>query len=750
MVNTNFDIVDDQESSRNDDSKNKCDKWKILVVDDDEDVHLATKFALKNVVIQSQTLELIHCYSVAQTLEQLKSHQNVAVALIDVVMESSDSGLRLIEEIRDHDEYANMRIVLRTGQPGYAPELEVITQYDINAYTNKSELTKTRLLSTLITAIRSYQQLEIIHRSRQGLEIIVKSTADLFNRPNLRMLAQGILTQLMGFMGRNAHGFVSLYEPSIQVVDDKYFQQLDSLQHYKVLVATELYEHYIGKTLENSELENFSKIFEAASSSDLVDSAQKEFGLRFVSRQGTRLFVFVDSWKEPFPNFISLLKIFSNNISVVFDNLTLIERLDSLAFEDPVFHLPNRNAFEIEYLSLQERNVDFLFLRVRLESLDRHIGALGPSITDRAIENIKESFDKHLAIRPFFIGFDGKSDFLILAPADFNPQDINNIVQAKISFEDVELQMTVRIALVYPLPSMSPQNALRSSIATILQYQGRITNSNILEYSAEMSDQIAQRLALNSSLKNAIDQEQGIEVYFQPKVTLPDRKIVGAEALCRWRHDGKAVAPDIFIALAEQSGLINKLTDLVIRLVGRFVSDRTAQGLQTPPIAINLSIYDLRLDDSANRLHRKFLDAGLSSSTLELEVTESCMIDDTYVVVKQLQRLRGYGYRIALDDFGTGYSSLGRLNSLPIDYVKMDKVFIDELSLATVRASIVSLALSISSTMGFEVISEGVETAEQEEALISIGCHMCQGYLYSQPLPASQFNEFLGGPKGSE
>lgn len=742
MINANFKIVDDAEISENTNGKSTGDKWKILVVDDDDDVHLATKFALKNITIEGQSLDLIHCYSAAEALEALKNHKEIAVAFIDVVMESPDAGLTLIEDIRSDNKHANMRIVLRTGQPGYAPELSVITQYDINVYVNKSEFTKTRLLSTLIPAIRSYNQLEIISRSRQGLEIIVRSTVDLFNRPSLHLFAQGVLTQFMALMGNNADGFVSIYNPSIQLNSDTLSQHTDSLPLYRVLVATEPYEQYIDKTLESTDIDDLERVFEVACSSEIALPRQGAFGLHLVSHQGVHLFVYVDTWHKPFPNFISLLKIFINNIAVAFDNLTLIERLDSLAFEDPVTHLPNRNSFVVEYKKLQEAKTDFVFLRIRLESLDRHISALGPNITDRAIENIRQNLDTNLAIRPYFIGFDGSTDFLVLAPVNFDPQDINNIVQSRIIFENVELQISSRIVLVRPIASMSSQTALRNSIATLLQ-ASLAYDSNILEYNATMSNDIADRLALNSSLYNAIDKELGIEVYLQPKIALPNRNIIGAEALCRWFHDGKPVRPDIFVALAEQSGLINKLTDLVIRLVGRFVVSRTELGLSTPPIAINLSIYDLQVNDSANRLHTKFLDAGLSTNTVELEVTESCMIDDTHLVVEQLERLRNFGYKIALDDFGTGYSSLGHLKSLPIDFVKMDKIFIDDLNLQNVQQSIVSLANSISSTMGFKVIAEGVETKEQEAALSAIGCHMCQGYLYHKPLPVAEFNKLL-------
>lgn len=750
MKETMLSISDkDGESSSKNESKGRgC--WKILIVDDDEDVHLSTEYALKNTLIANRALDLIHCYTATQALESLKRHENVAVAVIDVVMESPDAGLKLIEDIRSLDKHGNMRIVLRTGQPGFAPEISVITQYDINAYVNKSTLTKTRLLSTLITAIRSYHQLEIIHRSRQGLEIVVGSTVDLFNRSNLSLLAQGILTQLMALLGGDTHGFVSIYNPSLHMQAMTSTALADSLPFFRVLVATERYEKFIDSTLENADIENLRNVFEAAISDTPTKPVQKELGLHFLSRQGTRLFVFIDSWHEPFPNFVSLLKIFSNNISVVFDNLTLIEKLDNLAFEDPVHHLPNRNAFEIAYTNLQENNVEFVFIRVRLESLDKHFSAFGQEITDKAVEDIKERLDKNLSIKPYFIGFDGNSDFFILTPILFNPQEINKIAQSTISFGDIELQIAVKIALVRPLTSTSSKDALRRSIATILQYQGRIIDSNIMAYSSEMSDGIAHRLALNSQLNNAIDLEEGIEVHFQPKISLPDRNIMGAEALCRWLHEGKPVRPDIFIALAEQSGLINKLTDLIIKLTGQFVRARSAQGLTTPPIAINLSIHDLRQVDSANKLHRKFLNVGLNNTVLELEVTESCMIEDTFHVIEQLESLRNLGYKIALDDFGTGYSSLGRLNTLPIDYVKMDKVFIDDLTPLNVNESIVALALSISSTMGFKLIAEGVETKEQEEALIAIGCHMYQGYLFSKPLPAAEFNNFLSSYSSSK
>ena len=182
--------------------------WKLLVVDDDEEVHEATRFALHDALIADRPLRLIHAYTAHEAAAAIAAEPDIAAILLDVVMESADAGLKLVRRIREELRLADVRIILRTGQPGYAPELQVIRDYDINDYKTKAELTHTRLMTTLIAAIRSYEQIHAISENRRGLELIVNAAAGLMELPAMSAFAEGALLQIAALLKLPAEGIV--------------------------------------------------------------------------------------------------------------------------------------------------------------------------------------------------------------------------------------------------------------------------------------------------------------------------------------------------------------------------------------------------------------------------------------------------------------------------------------------------------------------------------------------------------------
>ena len=182
--------------------------WRILIVDDDEDVHNVTTFALSSAIILFRPIEFLHAHSAAEAKRILDSETDIAVILLDVVMESEDSGLKLVKTIREERGMTETRIILRTGQPGYAPEIAAISEYDINDYKTKSELTRTKLITAVTAAIRSYNQFRAINAGRRGLELIVRACAQLTALHGLRSFAEGVITQMAGLLGLPPEGLV--------------------------------------------------------------------------------------------------------------------------------------------------------------------------------------------------------------------------------------------------------------------------------------------------------------------------------------------------------------------------------------------------------------------------------------------------------------------------------------------------------------------------------------------------------------
>ena len=197
-------IIDDESSTPHNSKQN----WRILIVDDDEEVHTSTVYALSDQEVIGRNLEFLHAKSAREATTILAQENDIAVIFLDVVMESEHAGLELVRTIRHELGLTEVRIILRTGHPGYAPEIEAIRDYDINDYRTKSELTRTRLITSLTSALRSYAQIRTITYGRQGLEKIVRAVSELYNQHALEGLAEGVLIQLAGLLGLPPNGVV--------------------------------------------------------------------------------------------------------------------------------------------------------------------------------------------------------------------------------------------------------------------------------------------------------------------------------------------------------------------------------------------------------------------------------------------------------------------------------------------------------------------------------------------------------------
>lgn len=205
MIDNLIPLTDDIEPL---DTRSNAPPWKLLVVDDDPEVHGVTRFALRDLRVFGRPIRFLHADNAQQAREHLRQNYDIAIALLDVVMETDQAGLELVQYIRDDLGLAECRIILRTGQPGYAPELTVIHEYDINDYRTKAELTHTRLITTVSTALRAYEQLRVIAENRRGLELIVHAAADLMEQRAISSLAEGVLTQLAALLKLPLDGIV--------------------------------------------------------------------------------------------------------------------------------------------------------------------------------------------------------------------------------------------------------------------------------------------------------------------------------------------------------------------------------------------------------------------------------------------------------------------------------------------------------------------------------------------------------------
>jgi EAL domain-containing protein (putative c-di-GMP-specific phosphodiesterase class I) len=247
---------------------------------------------------------------------------------------------------------------------------------------------------------------------------------------------------------------------------------------------------------------------------------------------------------------------------------------------------------------------------------------------------------------------------------------------------------------------------------------------------------------MEGDLRQAILTNQ-FQLYYQPQ--MEHARLTGAEALVRWKHPQRGIlAPGKFIPLAEETGLILPLGNWVLEAACHQIA-AWADREETARVAVsvNISAMQLRQPDFVENVLRTLAATGANAHRLKLELTESMLLDDVEDIIAKMTKLKAHGLRFSLDDFGTGYSSLSYLKRLPLDQLKIDRAFVQDLLVDASGRAIAQAIISLSQAMGLSVIAEGVETEEQREFLVNLGCHSYQGFLFSRPLPIDQFQLLL-------
>jgi EAL domain-containing protein (putative c-di-GMP-specific phosphodiesterase class I) len=264
-------------------------------------------------------------------------------------------------------------------------------------------------------------------------------------------------------------------------------------------------------------------------------------------------------------------------------------------------------------------------------------------------------------------------------------------------------------------------------------------------YRPKMHEDAVRLLETEVGIREALDLDQ-FEVFYQPIVNALTGQLIAAEALVRWNHPTRGLlAPIEFIQVAEDTGLIVPLGGQVLRAATNQAQEWRRSGVVDVDfyVSVNLSAHQLQESDLVKSVARALEDSGLPPEGLVLEVTESALIENRAITVPRLLALRSLGVRLAIDDFGTGYSSLSYLADLPINFVKIDKSFIDRIALSTEGSAVVRGVIDLSRAMGFTCVAEGVEQEDQRHILEELGCDYLQGYLFGRPAnKANVFDEF--------
>ncbi|MFO2462658.1 EAL domain-containing protein [Pseudomonas sp. 15FMM2] len=307
--------------------------------------------------------------------------------------------------------------------------------------------------------------------------------------------------------------------------------------------------------------------------------------------------------------------------------------------------------------------------------------------------------------------------------------------------EKIRLRATIGITL-FPEDGDSAEKLLQKAEQTMTLAKSR-SRSRYQFYIASVDSEMRRRRELEKDLRDALRRGQ-FHLVYQPQISYHDHRVVGVEALLRWQHpEHGLVPPDLFIPLAEQSGTIISIGEWVLDQACRQLREWHDLGFTALRMAVNLSTVQLHHAELPRVVNNLLQIYRLPPRSLELEVTETGLMEDISTAAQHLLSLRRSGALIAIDDFGTGYSSLSYLKSLPLDKIKIDKSFVQDLLDDDDDASIVRAIIQLGKSLGMQVIAEGVETAEQEAYVIAEGCHEGQGYHYSKPLPARELVAYL-------
>ncbi|MEO8132953.1 MAG: EAL domain-containing protein [Betaproteobacteria bacterium] len=438
------------------------------------------------------------------------------------------------------------------------------------------------------------------------------------------------------------------------------------------------------------------------------------------------------------------------------DRVDAQARLETMATHDALTGLPNRVLLHRHLAATldraRERGQQVALLFIDLDRFKNVNDSLGHRIGDELLQMIGRRLGMALRKGDFLARLGG-DEFTVLLENLQNGESAGQVaaklldlIQQPYWVRGHAVHVSASIGLsVFPDDGDDPDTLLKN--ADVAMYRAKEAGKNVYQFfSREMGTEQQERMALETALRQAL-KNQALNLAFQPKVDVATGRIVGAEALLRWRDPVLGEIPATrFIPLAEESGLIELLGDWVLRHACEQAQHWLSAGLGSLTVAINLSVRQFRDPGFAARIQRIFAQTGIDPHRVEFEVTETSVLYDPETVSDVLQIERALGVRVAIDDFGTGYSSLVHLKRLPIDTLKIDQSFIRDITTDPDDKAITAAIIALAHSLGLDVVAEGVETVEQLAILTAQGCDYYQGHYFSVPLaPAAFIALVLGG-----
>jgi len=709
--------------------------WRVLIVDDDASVHQSIEFALRDLLILDRRLEFLHAQSGDEALKMLARERNIAAIMLDVVMEHEHAGLALVKAIRNDLCITDTRIILHTGQPGFAPEISAIRDYDINDYRTKSELTRSHLYTCLASAVRAYRQIHAIERGRSQLRHIIQAGNALISEVDEIAFVRGTLTQFASLLQCHPDGFAMQGEAGAVHAQ------------IRTIWTSDNYCRYMDKTLDELDDEVIAQCCQRALEDKAVQWCGAGVALRIQAHDGHFLLLFVAS-EAPEQDLVddSVIDTFVGHFASCLDNRALLERLHHDAYFDRLLSLPNRRSLteQLDGAYRTQRHRSMVLSLIDIDHFGEINDALGQAFGDamlRALaERLRHSLPMQVSLARIAADvFAVLGEGNVVTPAILQP---NFSTPLAVLGEETMVSVSIGLTRLGDVETEGGVAALEAAFQALRQAKSS-QRGQLVWYTPELSRRTLERVTMLNGLRHSL-RSTGLFVVFQPQVALGSGKLLGLEALVRWRTEsGELIGPDRFIPVAEQSGLIRDIGYFVLREALSMLSFLHQNGVTGVRMAVNVSAVQFRQPDFLWRLKQVVAASGVDPHSLELEVTESVAMEYASYVHATLEAIRAQGIQLAIDDFGIGFSSLAQLKELKFDRLKIDRAFVQDLREGEIEASIAGVVIQLGQKLGIQVIAEGVETQEQAMLLQQLGCREAQGYLFGRPMTATDLMQWI-------